>query len=110
VVLRSLRHLYTLPLKTLVTLMSLSPLNVGHFGVLCSMSLFALLPLKPWSLFVTVVQGTYLFLKEKNTLDVRSLQQRKVSSVSDYLWFGSQKVPTIFGHFFTPAMHCRYGP
>jgi len=32
----------------------------------------------------TVVQGTYLFLKGKNTLDERSLQQRKVSSVPDY--------------------------
>jgi len=38
-------------------------------------------------------------LKGKNTLDVRSLQQRKVSSVSDYFWFGSQKVLTVFGHF-----------
>jgi len=38
-------------------------------------------------------------LKGGNTLDVQSLQQRKVSSVSDYLWFGSQKVPTVFGHF-----------
>jgi len=31
-----------------------------------------------------VVQGTYLFLKGKYTLDERSLQQRKVSSVPDY--------------------------
>ena len=60
-----LGHLYTLLLKTLVTLMSLSPLNVGRFGVLCSMSHFVLSPLKPWSHFVTVVQGTYLFVKGK---------------------------------------------
>jgi len=90
--------------------MSLSRLNVEHFGVLCSMSLFVPLPLKPWSLFVTVVQGTYLFLKGKDTLNVRSLQQRKVSSVSDYLWFVSQNVPTVFGHILLPTMHCRYSP
>ena len=87
------------PMFWWVLILKLKYLTLSH--ILC-------VHLRPWSHFVTVVQG--LFVKGKNTLDVRSLQQRKVSSVPDYLWFGFPEHLLYSDTQADPTMHCRYGP
>jgi len=73
------------------------------------MSLFALLPLKPWSFgdrgsrYLSILKGEKHFRRS-----VTPAKKGLLGPRLPLVWVS--KVPTVFGHFCTPTMHCRYGP